>query len=74
MSGSCFVFFLTKLENRRAKQILSGGLVPVGGGRMRGEGMGGGIWCKYCVHMYINGKMRPVETAPGMVGKGKGEW
>jgi hypothetical protein len=21
---------------------------------------------KYCVHMYINGKMIPVETVPGM--------
>jgi hypothetical protein len=25
--------------------------------------------CKYYVHMYVNGKMRPVETIPGM-----GEW
>jgi hypothetical protein len=23
------------------------------------------VWCK-CVHKYINGKMRPVETIPGM--------
>jgi hypothetical protein len=26
--------------------------------------------CKYCVHIYVNGKMRPVETIPGM-GEGR---
>jgi hypothetical protein len=26
------------------------------------------MWYKYCVHMYENGKMRPVETIPGMRG------
>jgi hypothetical protein len=26
--------------------------------------------CKYCVHMYVNGKMRPVEAIPGMRGGG----
>jgi hypothetical protein len=34
--------------------------------RRWGKGVGGGIWCKYCVHMYENAKMRPVETIPGM--------
>jgi hypothetical protein len=29
------------------------------------------LWCKYCVHMCENGKMRPVETIPGM---GEGEY
>jgi hypothetical protein len=30
---------------------------------------------KYCVHMYVNGKMIPVETIPGMrEGRNKGEW
>jgi hypothetical protein len=30
--------------------------------------------CKYCVHMYVNGKMTPVETIPGMgVGEDKGQ-
>jgi hypothetical protein len=24
--------------------------------------------CKYCVHMYINGKMLSIETIPGMGG------
>jgi hypothetical protein len=30
--------------------------------------MGRCIWYKYCVHMYVNGKMRPVEieTIPRM--------
>jgi hypothetical protein len=37
-----------------------------------GEGrkrvLDGRIWCKYSVYMYVNGKMRPVETIPGMGG------
>jgi hypothetical protein len=24
------------------------------------------VWCKYCVHIYVNGKMRSVETIPWM--------
>jgi hypothetical protein len=35
-------------------------------GRMWGEGVGGRIWCKYCIHMNIYGKMKPVETIPGI--------
>jgi hypothetical protein len=31
-----------------------------------GKGVGGCIKCKYCVCMYVNGKMIPVETIPGM--------
>jgi hypothetical protein len=61
----------TKIDNRRAKQVLPGSLVPVGGGRRWGEDIGGRIWCLYCVHMYVmyvNGK---VETIPGMVGEEK---
>jgi hypothetical protein len=27
------------------------------------------LW-KYCMHIYVNGKMRHVETTPGM-GRGK---
>jgi hypothetical protein len=30
--------------------------------------VGGGIWCKYYVHIYVNRKMRPAETIPGMRG------
>jgi hypothetical protein len=25
-------------------------------------------WCKYCLYMYVNGKMRSVETISGMEG------
>jgi hypothetical protein len=31
------------------------------------------MWCKYCVHMYVNGKMIPVETVPGIGGRGDKE-
>jgi hypothetical protein len=31
-------------------------------------GRGGGIFCKKCIHMYVNAKMIPVETVPGMRG------
>jgi hypothetical protein len=37
-----------------------------------GKSIGVQMWCKYCVHMYVNGKMRPVETIPGITGD-KGE-
>jgi hypothetical protein len=51
----------------------------VGGGRIRVKGMGGLIWCKYCVYMHTNGKMRSIETISrlgggenkGDVGEGK---
>jgi hypothetical protein len=29
--------------------------------------------CKYCVHMYVNGKMTPVKTIPEMGRSNKGE-
>jgi hypothetical protein len=45
----------------------------VGGGRRWGNGEGGRIWCKYCVHMYVNGKMISVETISGMGGEGNEE-
>jgi hypothetical protein len=33
------------------------------------------MWCKTCVHMYVNAKMIPVEAIPGMgEGKNKGDW
>jgi hypothetical protein len=31
------------------------------------------MWCKYCVHVYVNVKMIPVETIPRMGEGGKGE-
>jgi hypothetical protein len=49
-------------------------MFPVGGGRRWGKDVGGGIWCKYCVYMYVNGKMKSVETIPGIEGGNKGEW
>jgi hypothetical protein len=45
--------------------------VPFGGGIRRKKG----VECKYCVHMYVTGKMIPVHTVPGMGGSGnKEEW
>jgi hypothetical protein len=38
-----------------------------------GKGVGGWIWCKQCIHMYINAKLIPVETVPGNQGTGNGE-
>jgi hypothetical protein len=62
-----FIFYLfssTKLEGRTGP----GGreLAPVGGGR--GKMVGGGIRCKKYVHMYVNAKMKPIETVPGIRG------
>jgi hypothetical protein len=51
---------------------LPGRLVPVGGEDVR-EGVGGWTWYQYCVHIYVNGKMRPVESAPGLEVGYKGE-
>jgi hypothetical protein len=51
------------LENRRAEQVLSGGR---GGTSERWEDVGKGCAHKFCVHMYLNGKMRPVETIARM--------
>jgi hypothetical protein len=50
--------------------LTGGGLVTVGGGKRWGNDEGGWIWCKYWVHMYVNGKMIPIETTPGM-GEGR---
>jgi hypothetical protein len=38
--------------------------------------VGGGLMqCKQCVHMYVHGRMIPVETIFGVEGEGdKGEW
>jgi hypothetical protein len=38
----------------------------VGGGESGERLQEGKLCCKYCIHMYINGKMIPVETVPGM--------
>jgi hypothetical protein len=54
--------------NRDSQHIVkpAGGVVPVGGGRWWGKGVGGWIRCKKCVHMYVNAKMILVETTPGI--------
>jgi hypothetical protein len=45
-----------------------------GWGRWRNR-VGGWIWYKHCIHMHVNGKMRPAETIPGMgTEEVKGEW
>jgi hypothetical protein len=56
------------LESRRAEQILPGWTGTSGRGRRWGNGEGQWIWCKYCGHMYVNGKITSVETIPGMEG------
>jgi hypothetical protein len=60
--------YIYKIGEHDAKQVLPGMLVPVRGRRRWGKCVGGRICCKYCVHMYVNGKMRPVETIPGLGG------
>jgi hypothetical protein len=45
------------------------GLGTSGKGEDVGKGYRRVMWCKYCVYMYINGKMRPVETIP-RIGRG----
>jgi hypothetical protein len=37
------------------------------------KGIGGWIWCKYSVCIYVNGKMRPFETIPEKGREDKGE-
>jgi hypothetical protein len=53
------------MENRRTEQVLSGG-----GTSGRRENIRKGYrrvnMVEIYVHMYENGKMRPVETVPGM--------
>jgi hypothetical protein len=47
----------------------------VGEKRRWRKGVGQWIWCKFCVHMYVKGKMILVETIPGMGGGvNNGEW
>jgi hypothetical protein len=56
-------FSFTKSENRRAEQVLPG---AGEGASERGEDVGRGCrrvnMGKHCVHMDVNGKMRPVDT------------
>jgi hypothetical protein len=44
------------------------------GGEVAGKAVGGWMWGKKCIHIYVNEKMIPVETIPGIRGEGdKGE-
>jgi hypothetical protein len=54
----CLFYFFTKTENRRAENVLSGGLVPVGGGEDVGRRCRRVNMYKYYVHIYSNRKMR----------------
>jgi hypothetical protein len=45
--------------HRHQNKSCLGDLVPVGGGKWWGKGV-------YYVNMYVNGKIRTVETIPGM--------
>jgi hypothetical protein len=62
------------------EQVLPGWLVLVEGERRWGKCTGGWIQFTYGVHMYVNGKMIPVETILGMKVRGikendgGGEW
>jgi hypothetical protein len=65
-------FFFLLLNQRTGRQIrsctgTSGRVQEVGKGHRRVNIV------KYCVHMYVNGKMRPVETIPGTGEGDKGE-
>jgi hypothetical protein len=71
---SFFSFFFYKIREQEGGSGPAG--LAGGGGtskRWWGEGVGGWIWYKYCVHMYVNIKRKSVETILGM-GEGKGEW
>jgi hypothetical protein len=65
------VFFFFLLGNQRirgpAGSVGEGGRVGTSGrGRWRGRGVRERMQCKNCVHMFVNAKMIPVETTPGM--------
>jgi hypothetical protein len=61
-------FFSTETENRKAKQVCLGSGYQ-GREENKRKGVGESIWLKYML-MYGNGKMRPVETIPGIEGGG----
>jgi hypothetical protein len=63
---SCFSFYLLcflfyKIGEQEVEQVLWG------------DRVGGWIWCKQCIHMYVNSKMIPVETVPGIGEQWKGD-
>jgi hypothetical protein len=69
LKQKCHLFYKNEEQESRTGPVW--GLVPVEGvGCRDGVGCGDGIerWIqdKYCVHMYVNERMWPVETIPGM--------
>jgi hypothetical protein len=44
-------------------------VVPVRERRWQAKRLGGWIHCKHCIHMYVNVKIIPVETVPGIGGR-----
>jgi hypothetical protein len=61
-----FFFSFIRSDNWRAEQVLPEGLVPVERGRRWRKGERVWKWCKHRVHIYVNGKMIPIDTIPGM--------
>jgi hypothetical protein len=59
----------SRTENRKVKQILSGGWHQWDGGKHK-ERCRRVNMVEYSVLMYENGKMRPVDTTPGMGERG----
>jgi hypothetical protein len=74
IQGNCLCSYLkqTKLSFFKQNREQEGRIGPVWEGWYQcvGEDTGRGfrrsIWCQYCVQKYVNGKMRLVETIPGM--------
>jgi hypothetical protein len=66
-----FFFFYKIREQEGRTGLVYGGRVTNGERGGGGERAWEGVWCKNCVHMYANGKMRPIETSPGVGGGGE---
>jgi hypothetical protein len=52
-------------NGEQVRKVPAQGLATVGG---EGRGYRRSIWWRYCVHTYVNGKLRPVETIQGTGG------
>jgi hypothetical protein len=74
MNKNVIFFLFTKLENMRVEQALPG---RDGGGKVGTSGREEEVGKEHgrvnivqiLLHMYVNGKIRPVETILGMVGR-----
>jgi hypothetical protein len=64
------------IQDTRLKEGKTGlvrGRVPVGSGRVNGEGEGGWIWSMYFVYEYEN-RMKPIEIVLRRKERDEGEW